>query len=95
MEHVLAMITGQNHHVAFVSTSGSVSGLTTEANGVPVAASVPSSSAHANSNFIDTMSVVSVSENYKIQASNHLLITCDNNVQGLFQELEWFDHKQH
>nr|POF19868.1 pentatricopeptide repeat-containing protein, chloroplastic [Quercus suber] len=47
---------GQNHHVAFVSTSGSVSGLTTEANGVPVAASVPSSSAHANSNFIDTMS---------------------------------------
>nr|POE46459.1 hypothetical protein CFP56_56700 [Quercus suber] len=45
---------GQNHHVASVSTSGSVSGLITEANGVPVAASVSSSSAHAN--FIDTMS---------------------------------------
>nr|POF00788.1 hypothetical protein CFP56_72111 [Quercus suber] len=47
---------GQNHHVASVSTSGSVSGLTTEANGVPVAAGVSSSSAHAKSNFIDTMS---------------------------------------
>nr|XP_023919946.1 uncharacterized protein LOC112031483 [Quercus suber] len=41
---------GQNHHVAYVSTSVSVSGLTTEACGVP------SSSAHNNSNFIDTVS---------------------------------------
>nr|POF10765.1 hypothetical protein CFP56_03437 [Quercus suber] len=45
---------GQNHHVASVSTSGSVSGVITEANGVPAAAGVSSSSAYAN--FIDTMS---------------------------------------
>ena len=46
---------GQNHHVASVSTSGSVSGLTTKAYGVPIATSVPSPSAHNNSNFMDTV----------------------------------------
>ena len=47
---------GQNHHVASVSISGSVSGLTIEAYDVPIATGVPSPSAHNNSNFIDTMS---------------------------------------
>ncbi|KAK4569110.1 hypothetical protein RGQ29_004487 [Quercus rubra] len=56
---------GQNHHAASVSTSGSVSGLITEAHGVPAATGVPSTSVHSNSNFIDTMSGTSSSLSFK------------------------------
>uniref|UniRef100_A0A7N2MV26 Retrotransposon Copia-like N-terminal domain-containing protein n=1 Tax=Quercus lobata TaxID=97700 RepID=A0A7N2MV26_QUELO len=56
---------GQNHHVASVSTSGSVSRLTTEAHGVPAATSVPPSLALNNSNFIDTMSGTASSLSFK------------------------------
>ena len=56
---------GQNHHVASVSTSGSVSGLITEAHGLPAATGVPSTSVHSNSNFIDTMSSTSSSLSFK------------------------------
>ncbi|KAF3972904.1 hypothetical protein CMV_003616 [Castanea mollissima] len=51
---------GQNHHVASISTSGGVSGLTTGAYGVLATTGVTSTSltpsVNANSNFIDTVS---------------------------------------
>ena len=51
---------GDNHHVASVSTSGSVSSLTPGAYGVPIVAGVTSTSvspsANANFNYINTMS---------------------------------------
>ena len=56
---------GQKHHAASVSTSGSVSGLTTEAHGVSAATGVPPSSALNNSNFIDTMSGTASSLSFK------------------------------
>ena len=58
-----------NHHVVFVSTSGSVSGLTLGACGVLAAAGVTSTSispsANVNSTYVDTMSGTTPSLSFK------------------------------